>query len=161
MTWPSPFIPHQAHRPLALHGSTLPALASALDVLGGVAGLQALVQRSCQLMDELDELQARPQRSAPWRQDREQRLFEFLSDCWGGPSLYADKQTPPRLRLRHAPATPGAFVRDEWMLCLTQALCDRVSDMVMLSSLLPAVELMADHLMHAHARALNHNPETP
>lgn len=152
MTWPSPLISPQAQRPLVLQGHAPHALLSPLDVLGGVAGLQALVQRSCQLMDELDELQARAERSAPWRQDRAQRLFEFLSDCWGGPSLYADKQTPPRLRLRHAPAAPGALVRDEWMLCLTQALCDQVSDVVMLSSLLPAVELMADHLMRPPAR---------
>lgn len=123
--------------------------ADPLAVLGGASGLLALVRRCLQLMDELalTQDQARPELSALQRQDREERLFEFLSDSLGGPSLFVGRQTPPRMRLRHAPAVAGALVHDEWRLCMTQALSDRLSDRVLLASLMEMMDLLADHLL--------------
>lgn len=142
-------------RPRALQNT---ALASPLVVLGGVAGLQALVQRFLQLMDELALTQARPELSPPQRQDRQERLFEFLSGSLGGPSLYANQQTPPRMRLRHAPTVAGALVHDEWRLCMTQALCDQVTDRVLLASLMDMMDLLADHLLNVSSRPLTLEP---
>lgn len=55
----------------------------------------------------------------------EERLLEFLSEWQGGP---LNKKGHPRLRMRHHPYAISPVERDEWMLCMRQALAGQVSD---------------------------------
>jgi hemoglobin len=52
----------------------------------------------------------------------------FLSGWLGGPQLYVEKFGHPRLRARHLPFSIGAAERDQWMLCMRQALTEQIAD---------------------------------
>ena len=79
-----------------------------------------------------------------------QSLFEFLSGWFGGPALYIAKKGHPRLRMRHAPYAVGPVVRDEWMLCMTQALTEQVPDVAFRNSLIHTFAQMANHLINTN-----------
>ena len=51
-----------------------------------------------------------------------QRLYEFLCGWLGGPQLYVQKYGHPRLRMRHARFVIGERERDQWLLCMGQAM---------------------------------------
>ena len=78
------------------------------------------------------------------------RLAMFLEQFWGGPTTYAEQRGHPRLRMRHAPYAVGPVVRDEWMLCMTQALTEQVTDRALRDRLLDTFSQMADHLVNTH-----------
>ena len=78
-------------------------------------------------------------------------LFEFLSGWFGGPSLYIQKNGHPRLRMRHAPYAVGPVERDEWMLCMTQALNEQVTEPALRASLIETFAQMADHMINSEA----------
>jgi len=75
-------------------------------------------------------------------------LFEYLSGWFGGPALYVAKKGHPRLRMRHAPYAVGPVVRDEWMLCMTQALTEQVTDIALRDQLIHTFDQMATHLIN-------------
>ena len=80
----------------------------------------------------------------------EESLFEFLSGWLGGPPLYVAKKGHPRLRMRHHPYAIGPVERDEWMLCMRQALKEQVPDEAFREKLDAAFAGMADHLLNTH-----------
>ena len=53
-----------------------------------------------------------------------EKLFEFLSGWLGGPQLFIEKYGHPRLRGRHMPFAIGESERDQWMLCMLQAMAE-------------------------------------
>ena len=55
-------------------------------------------------------------------------LYKFLSGWFGGPPLYIRERGHPRLRMRHAAFAIGPAERDQWMLCMHQALTEQVAD---------------------------------
>jgi hemoglobin len=116
--------------------------------LGGEAALRRLVHRFYALMDELPEAHTvrliHPESLA----GSEESLFEFLSGWFGGPSLYIAKKGHPRLRMRHAPYAVGTVVRDEWMLCMVQALTEQVQDTDFRTRLVDTFGQMADHMIN-------------
>ena len=118
------------------------------EQLGGEAALRRLVHRFYALMDELPEAHTvrliHPESLA----GSEESLFEFLSGWFGGPSLYIAKKGHPRLRMRHAPYAVGTVVRDEWMLCMTQALTEQVQDTDFRTRLVDTFGQMADHMIN-------------
>ena len=118
------------------------------DALGGAAGLHRLVNRFYALMDELPEAYAVRQLHPESLAGSAESLFEFLSGWFGGPSLYIAKKGHPRLRMRHAPYAVGPRVRDEWMLCMTQALTEQVADGVFRQRLIDTFTQMADHMVN-------------
>ena len=121
---------------------------SIYDQLGGEAAIQRLVQRFYALMDELPEAYAVRQMHPESLLGSAQSLFEFLSGWFGGPSLYIAKKGHPRLRMRHANYAVGLNVRDEWMLCMKQALTEQVPDAGLRNKLVLTFDQMADHLMN-------------
>lgn len=127
--------------------TNMPALTTYAQ-LGGEAAVRSLVQRFYALMDELPEAytvrQLHPQSLA----GSETSLFEFLSGWFGGPSLYIARKGHPRLRMRHAPYAIGQVVRDEWMLCITQALTEQVENTQLRDQLIHTFAQMADHLLN-------------
>ena len=129
------------------------ATANLYDTLGGEAGVQRLVQRFYALMDELPEAYTVRQMHPESLNGSAQSLFEFLSGWFGGPSLYIEKKGHPRLRMRHAPYAVGSVVRDEWMLCMTQALTEQVADEALRGRLIDTFAQMADHMINTESLA--------
>jgi hemoglobin len=116
--------------------------------LGGEAGVQRLVHRFYELMDELPEAYTVRQLHPESLVGSAESLFEFLSGWFGGPALYMAKKGHPRLRMRHSPYAVGPVVRDEWMLCMTQALTEQVADVAFRDNLINTFAQMADHLIN-------------
>ncbi|MBC7857282.1 MAG: hypothetical protein H7Z39_00600 [Burkholderiaceae bacterium] len=62
-----------------------------------------------------------------------------------------EKNGHPRLRQRHLPSALGSRERDEWMLCMTQALNEQVGDQVLRDGLIGTFSHMADHMVNRQA----------
>ncbi len=122
---------------------------SIYEQLGGEAGVKHLVHRFYELMDELPEAHAVRQMHPESLVGSASSLFEFLSGWFGGPALYIEKKGHPRLRMRHAPYAVTSLVRDEWMLCMTQALSEQVAKESLRDQLIATFSQMANHLLNA------------
>lgn len=114
--------------------------------IGGAEKVRALVQRFYQLMDELPETHGIRKLHPSSLRGSEEKLFEFLSGWMGGPQLYVEKHGHPMLRKRHLPFPIGNAERDQWMLCMKQALRDVVEDAKLRAELTAAFEKVADHM---------------
>ena len=90
--------------------------------LGGEAGVRALVDRFYDLMDE-DARFARLRSLHPPRlAGSRDKLHWFLCGWLGGPALYVERLGHPRLRARHLPFAIGTVERDQWLLCMAEAM---------------------------------------
>ena len=102
--------------------SDLPPAPTHYDLLGGDAGIRALVDRFYDLMDTAPEAAGiRTLHAASLKVSRD-KLHKFLSGWTGGPQLYVEQYGHPRLRMRHFPFPIASRERDEWMWCMDQAL---------------------------------------
>ena len=118
-------------------------------LLGGEVGVRNLVHRFYELMNELPEAYVVRLMHPESLAGSENSLFEYLSGWFGGPSLYIAKKGHPRLRMRHANYVVGPVVRDEWMLCMTRALTEQVTDTTFRARLIEMFSQMADHMINA------------
>jgi hemoglobin len=116
--------------------------------LGGAPAIQALVHRFYELMDELPEAYTVRQLHPDSLAGSADSLFKFLSGWFGGPPLYTLERGHPRLRMRHAPYAIGAVERDEWLLCMRQALAEQVADPALRSAIERAFTGMAEHMVN-------------
>lgn len=92
------------------------------ELIGGEAGVRALVDKFYDLMDSAPEAaQIRAIHPKSLKQSRE-KLFMFLSGWTGGPQLYMEKYGHPALRMRHAPFSIGTLERNQWIWCMHRAL---------------------------------------
>jgi len=105
---------------------------SPYERLGGESGVKNLVVRFYQLMDELLEAATIRAMHPVSLAGSEEKLFLFLSGWLGGPQLYVEKYGHPRLRGRHLPFAVDESARDAWMLCMTRAVNELVTDDVLL-----------------------------
>jgi hemoglobin len=119
--------------------------------LGGAPAVRALVERFYALMDELPEAYTVRKMHPESLAGSADSLFKFLSGWFGGPPLYARERGHPRLRMRHAPYAVGAVERDEWMLCMTQALQEQVADPALRAAVQRAFAEMAQHMVNTGA----------
>lgn len=119
--------------------------------IGGEAKVRALVQRFYQLMDELPESHGIRKMHAADLNSAEDKLFMFLSGWMGGPQLFIEKFGHPRLRQRHMPFAISESERDQWMLCMTQALQDVVEDEALRQELTAAFYKVADFMRNQGA----------
>ncbi|MBU3721957.1 MAG: group II truncated hemoglobin [Limnohabitans sp.] len=120
------------------------------ELIGGEPAVKKLVHRFYELMEELPEAYAVRQLHPESLAGSEEMLFEYLSGWLGGPNLYIAKKGHPRLRMRHAPYAIGARERDEWMLCMTQALTEQVGDEEFRQALLNQFSELASHMINSH-----------
>lgn len=120
------------------------------ELIGGEPAVKKLVHRFYELMEELPEAYAVRQLHPESLAGSEEMLFEYLSGWLGGPNLYIAKKGHPRLRMRHAPYAIGARERDEWMLCMTQALTEQVGDEGFRQALLNQFSELASHMINSH-----------
>jgi hemoglobin len=94
------------------------------ETIGGDKVIRALVERFYELMDTLPEAQGVRAMHARDLRGSKEKLFMFLSGWLGGPQRYVEKYGHPRLRQRHMPFTIGESERDQWMMCMRQAMED-------------------------------------
>jgi len=114
--------------------------------IGGAEKIHALVDRFYHLMDELPEAYGIRKMHTEDLQVVNDKLFMFLSGWMGGPQLFVEAFGHPLLRRRHLPFTIGDAERDQWMLCMNQALDDVVEDEVLRRELSDAFTKVADHM---------------
>ncbi|GAB5605028.1 group II truncated hemoglobin [Sideroxyarcus sp. TK5] len=114
--------------------------------IGGEAKIRELVQRFYQLMDELPEAHRIRKMHHISLKNSEDKLFMFLTGWMGGPQLYVEKHGHPRLRQRHMPFAIGDEERDQWMMCMSQALDDVVEDEALRKELMAAFQKVADFM---------------
>ncbi|WP_028450758.1 group II truncated hemoglobin [Chitinibacter tainanensis] len=94
------------------------------ELLGGAPVLRQLVDRFYDLMaSDPRAATIQAMHGADTGLIRE-KLFEFLSGWLGGPQLFIEKYGHPRLRARHMPFAIGEAERDQWLLCMYQAMND-------------------------------------
>ncbi len=114
--------------------------------IGGEPVVRALVKRFYQIMDELPETYGIRKLHAQDLSGSEQKLYEFLTGWMGGPQLYVEKHGHPMLRKRHLPFPISDAERDQWMLCMRQALAETVADQGLRAELDAAFLKVADHM---------------
>lgn len=116
--------------------------------LGGESGIRKLVNRFYELMDTLSEARVVRLMHPSSLADSADSLFKFLSGWFGGPPLFQLERGHPRLRMRHAPFAVSIVERDEWMLCMRQAIDEQVNDTALNSKLQLMFSEMADHMIN-------------
>lgn len=116
------------------------------DRIGGAEKVRALVHRFYQIMDELPESYGIRKMHADNLSNSEDKLFKFLSGWMGGPQLFIQEYGHPMLRRRHMPFAIGVSERDQWMLCMNQALQEVVNDDAFRNDLKTAFASVADHM---------------
>jgi hemoglobin len=114
--------------------------------IGGAEKILALVQRFYQLMDELPESYGIRKLHPQDLQGSVDKLYKFLSGWMGGPQLFVAEFGEPFLRRRHFPFAIGAAERDQWLLCMNQALSETVDDVALRTELADAFAKVADHM---------------
>lgn len=114
--------------------------------IGGAEKVRALVNRFYQIMDELPESHGIRKLHPTSLRGSEEKLYEFLSGWMGGPQLYVEKYGHPMLRARHLPFPIADSERDQWMMCMKQALQDVVEDEKLREELTAAFTKVADHM---------------
>ncbi len=114
--------------------------------IGGEEKIRALVQRFYQLMDELPETHGIRKLHPASLKGSEDKLFMFLSGWMGGPQLYVEQFGHPRLRMRHITFPISDAERDQWMLCMNQAMQDVVEDEALRQELSAAFYKVADFM---------------
>jgi hemoglobin len=114
--------------------------------MGGEAAVRALVDRFYDLMDTLPEAweirKLHPQDLSGSRD----KLFKFLSGWLGGPPLYQQEYGHPMLRRRHLPFPIDTQARDQWMLCMNQALDEQPMEPELREAVRRAFAGLADHM---------------
>lgn len=116
------------------------------ELIGGAEKIHELVDRFYQLMDELPETYGIRKLHGETLQGANDKLFKFLSGWMGGPQLFIEEFGEPFLRARHFSFGIGESERDQWMLCMNQALSEVVEDAALREQLSTAFTKVADHM---------------
>ncbi len=114
--------------------------------VGGEPTVRALVSRFYELMDTLPETSGIRKMHPEDLSRSEEKLYMFLSGWLGGPQLYAQKFGPPRLRASHLPFAIGGAERDQWLLCMRQAMEELIDDVPQRDALVQALTDLADFM---------------
>lgn len=127
-------------------GQTPSPEATPYDLLGGAEGVRKLVDRFYDLMDSLPEAWEVRRLHGENLDHARDKLFKFLSGWLGGPPLYVREYGHPMLRRRHLPFPIGTRERDQWLLCMGQALDELGIDGPLRAHLDQAFFRTADHM---------------
>lgn len=123
------------------------------DEIGGEPTVRSLVKRFYALMDTLPETHGIRQMHAEDLAGSEEKLFLFLSGWFGGPQLYVERYGPPFLRARHLPFAIGVSERDQWMMCMSQALDEHIEDADLRKRLHDSFAALANHMRNRAEQA--------
>ena len=126
--------------------SDLPDQPTPYERLGGDAAVRRLVDRFYELMDTLPEAWEIRRLHPQDLSGSADKLYKFLSGWLGGPPLYWDEYGHPMLRRRHLPFPIAEAERDQWLMCMSQALDEQVEDEALRAALKDAFFKTADHM---------------
>lgn len=101
-----------------------PPFDTPFEWLGGEARVRELVERFYDLMDLEPSYAALRATHGPSLEEAREKLFLFLCGWLGGPNHYVERYGHPRLRMRHLPFSIGIRERDEWVICMNQAMLE-------------------------------------
>lgn len=116
------------------------------ELIGGEPAVRALVKRFYELMDTLPEAYGIRKLHPADLAGSEDKLYLYLTGWLGGPQLYVEKFGHPRLRGRHMPFPIGETERDQWMLCMREAMQEIVADADLRAKLDKALTDLADFM---------------
>ncbi len=119
---------------------------TAYEVMGGEQTVRLLVERFYLLMDTLPEAYPIRKMHPSDLTGSIDKLFMFLSGWLGGPDLYTDAFGHPRLRARHLPFAIDDAARDQWLMCMFQAMEDIGLDSNLQFQLKQAFTQTANHM---------------
>lgn len=94
------------------------------ELIGGEATIGRLCDTFYQLMDTVPQFQPIRSMHPEDLSGSRDKLFMFLSGWLGGPDLFVQKHGHPMLRARHLPFAVDEAARDQWMLCMLQAMAE-------------------------------------
>ena len=114
--------------------------------LGGEEGLRRIVRAFYGFMDTLPEARGIREMHPENLEGSIEKLFLFLSGWTGGPQLFVEKFGHPMLRKRHMPFSIGKSERDQWMICMVNALEQEKIDDELRELLIDAFLRLADHM---------------
>lgn len=117
-------------------------------MVGEDQGLQELVKRFYDYMEELPQAKTIRQLHPKDLSSSREKLYMFLSGWMGGPDRYIAAFGHPRLRARHLPFPIGTTERDQWLMCMEKALDDMNLDTMFRSRLMLAFSQTANHMMN-------------
>lgn len=92
------------------------------NLVGGEPVIRQLVDRFYDLMDLEPAYAALRAAHGSSLDSARDKLFWFLCGWLGGPQHYIERFGHPRLRARHMPFAIGILERDQWLLCMDQAM---------------------------------------
>jgi hemoglobin len=116
------------------------------ESIGGEAKVRALVDRFYDLMATKAEAAGILALHPSDLQSSREKLYLFLVGWMGGPPVYVQKYGHPRLRARHLPFAIGESERDQWLLCMKQALEEVVEPEGVRLQLFQAFAQLADFM---------------
>jgi len=119
---------------------------SPYEMMGGDKVIRKLVDRFYELMDTLPEVYEIRKMHPKDLSSSADKLYKFLSGWLGGPNLYIDEYGHPRLRARHLPFPIGEDQRDQWLMCMNQAMDDVGLDSKIKFHLKQAFSQTANHM---------------
>ncbi len=116
------------------------------DMIGGGAGVRAIVDRFYDLMDSAPEAaNVRALHATSLKVSRD-KLDLFLTGWLGGPPVYVERFGHPRLRMRHFPFAIGKRERDEWLWCIERAIAEHDMPSALRVELVRKLRVVADHM---------------
>ncbi len=119
---------------------------SPYELMGGDEAVRRLVKRFYQIMDEAPEAWEIRQMHPQDLSGSEEKLYKFLSGWLGGPALYVQEYGHPMLRKRHLPFRIGSRERDQWLMCMNQALDEMEMESLLRNQLKANFYKVADHM---------------
>jgi hemoglobin len=124
-----------------------PSTLNPYEAMGGEAGVRRLVDRFYHIMDTDPAAAAiRAMHGADLNPMR-QKLFEFMSGWLGGPRLYNSC-----IMSAHRPYTIGTAERDQWLMCMRQAMAE--------AEVSPAVQTLLEKPLSSMADFMRSRPAT-
>ncbi|WGJ13217.1 group II truncated hemoglobin [Methylocapsa sp. D3K7] len=102
---------------------------SMFERIGGAVTIDRLVEIFYEKMDALPEAQEIRAMHQADLSSTKTLLKRYLCEWMGGPKLYSAEKGHPRLRQRHLGFRIGERERDAWLVCMSGALEETVTDM--------------------------------